>query len=293
MTPPLGLSGTGSRAALLGWTLAFQVAAVLLVTSGPLDMMGPWLRFLAYGLFGLSFAAWIGAVVRRLHDLGRSGWFAVLFPIPVIGIGMLIWAVIAAQRPVDPSRYAPAPRYVAATTILLVFALVFASRAFWVPHRVMSDHMAPTLDRGRVFLSIELGLRTIAPGQVISFALDRRTDRLQIGRVMATEGQSFALKVGVPVIDGVSANQTPCDDDRDCNVETLPGGISYEVRGKGDAAALDMVPLRVPDGAVFIMSDNRDTEILPGLASETGAKGLLPVTAIRGHVVPLPWGKME
>ncbi|WP_371156854.1 signal peptidase I [Jannaschia sp. 2305UL9-9] len=294
MTLRFGLAGTSGRGPLLGWTLAFQVAAVALVAWGPLDKAGPFLRLLAYGLFGFIFVAWIGAVVRRLHDLGRSGWFAVLFPLPIIGLGLLIWAILASPRPLDPARFAPAPRYVVGAAFLVLLALVLASRGLWVPHRVMATHMAPTLNRGQMILSVEAGLGSLKAGDLISFALRDRSAGMQVGRVIAVEGQTFALRQGLPIIDGVAAQQAPCPDVSDgCLVETLPNGMSHRIMGGQDGLLSDMEQIRVPVGAVYIMGDNRDTADPRGMASETGARGLLPLSAITGRVMPLPFGRQS
>lgn len=42
--------------------------------------------------------------VRRLHDLDRSGLFAVLFVVPVIGFLLLIYLLVAKGTP-GPNRY--------------------------------------------------------------------------------------------------------------------------------------------------------------------------------------------
>jgi uncharacterized membrane protein YhaH (DUF805 family) len=61
--------------------------------------------------------------VRRLHDIGRSGWWYLLYCIPLAGLVVLYWACCASEpgRNVyddpEPSRYAPSPRPARASTI--------------------------------------------------------------------------------------------------------------------------------------------------------------------------------
>jgi uncharacterized membrane protein YhaH (DUF805 family) len=51
-----------------------------------------------------SFA--VGA--RRLHDIGKSGWFQLLVLIPVVGILILIYWAVQKGDP-DPNDYGPPP----------------------------------------------------------------------------------------------------------------------------------------------------------------------------------------
>lgn len=67
------------------WFFLFEV----LVLIGTL-MVSDWL----YGLAGLAFLLPALAVaVRRLHDVGRSGWFLLLGLIPLVNLILLYWAV--------------------------------------------------------------------------------------------------------------------------------------------------------------------------------------------------------
>ena len=47
--------------------------------------------------------------VRRLHDIGLSGWYYLIFFIPVVGfIMMIVWGVREGQP--GPNQYGPDPR---------------------------------------------------------------------------------------------------------------------------------------------------------------------------------------
>ena len=53
---------------------------------------------------------WIGVVigVKRLHDLNKTGWLYLLFFIPLVNIGMLIWVGFF-KGTNGPNQYGPDP----------------------------------------------------------------------------------------------------------------------------------------------------------------------------------------
>ena len=67
------LSGLLRNVAVLSWIL-WVVSAVI------------WI---------FTFIAFIAIVVRRLHDIGKSGWWALLLLIPVVNIIFVIYLAIA------------------------------------------------------------------------------------------------------------------------------------------------------------------------------------------------------
>ncbi len=63
-----------------------------------------------YILFVIGFfTPTLAATVRRLHDVGKSGWMFLVILIPVIG---LIWLFILLTKNSDPTnnRYGPSPK---------------------------------------------------------------------------------------------------------------------------------------------------------------------------------------
>jgi signal peptidase I len=68
--------------------------------------------------------------------------------------------------------------------------------------------------------------------------------------------------------------------------ETLPGGRSYEVIDQVDGMPGDsMAPLRVPEGHVFVMGDNRDDSLDSRFSIAERGVGLLPVDHIVGRAL--------
>ena len=63
---------------------------------------------LIYGLAVLIPGLAVGC--RRLHDLGKSGWWLLLGLIPIVGaIILIVW--FATDAPPGPNQYGPSPKY--------------------------------------------------------------------------------------------------------------------------------------------------------------------------------------
>lgn len=53
----------------------------------------------------------IALTVRRLHDIGKSGWFVLIFLVPLVGVILLIvWLAKVGDE--DDNQYGPNPKYV-------------------------------------------------------------------------------------------------------------------------------------------------------------------------------------
>ena len=94
--------GSFGNALLLG--LAFYILGLLLAT--------PELAFVFIALQTVVslVTSWIGTILtmRRLHDIGKSGWWCWIGLIPLIGgIVLLIWACTASES--AENQYGPIP----------------------------------------------------------------------------------------------------------------------------------------------------------------------------------------
>lgn len=79
------------------WFLLFQMA-VFMVTG----MLSPIL----YGIAALGLLLpGIGVAVRRLHDIGKSGWWLLLGFVPVVGLVLIWW--LAQPAAAAGSRFGP------------------------------------------------------------------------------------------------------------------------------------------------------------------------------------------
>ncbi len=66
-------------------------------------------------------------------------------------------------------------------------------------------------------------------------------------------------------------------------IETLPGGRSYAVLDLLFSTADDTPVVRIPEGHIFLMGDNRDRSADSRFAPEEGGLGILPVENIVGR----------
>jgi signal peptidase I len=72
--------------------------------------------------------------------------------------------------------------------------------------------------------------------------------------------------------------------------ETLPGGRSYLVLDQVDnPRADDFGPVRVPDGFVFMMGDNRDDSLDSRFSTAEGGIGMVPVENLVGRALVTFW----
>ena len=107
-------SGRAQRAEywyfLLFVNLAFVVLTIgAMATADPMGRPSPVFTILQFILIlGLTIPS-LGVQVRRLHDIGKSGWFWFLNLVPCVGpLIMIIWAV----QDSDPgdNQYGPNPK---------------------------------------------------------------------------------------------------------------------------------------------------------------------------------------
>ena len=72
--------------------------------NGPIVMIGVW------GLFVLAtFLPWLGLIVRRLHDIGLTGWLVLLILVPTFGtLAIIVFGLIPTQG--HENQWGPVPQ---------------------------------------------------------------------------------------------------------------------------------------------------------------------------------------
>lgn len=100
------------------WTFYLINTAIMLLLSatfgGGLIYGAVSIRIEAVGLpatlFGLAvFIPTLAVLVRRLHDLGRTGWWVLLGFVPIIG-GLILLIMLLFDSQPGPNQYGPNPK---------------------------------------------------------------------------------------------------------------------------------------------------------------------------------------
>jgi len=125
-------SGRSTRSEVFAFYLLAMLAGIFDFELAGLDP-----RWIDAGWGALWAVPWLALYVRRLHDQGRSGWWAlVLFA--VMALATLGTGLVPQSQDLSPSftfffwEFHPAPS-VAATVLMIVFSASFlASFAFWL-----------------------------------------------------------------------------------------------------------------------------------------------------------------
>ena len=151
--------------------------------------------------------------------------------------------------------------------------------------KVQSSAMCPSLRHGDHVWLDKTAYRTAKPavGDVVVYSatVEGGAERQFVHRVVAVGGQKVAVKGGRVSLDGTPADLAP-EGDKDCNggslqVETL--GTSHHV-ALGDTGG-EGVQLRVPEGHIFVLGDNRAN------AYDSRQAGTIDQQAISGRVTRL------
>jgi len=65
--------------------------------------------WIPYFLFALaSLIPGLACCVRRLHDIGKSGWWVLIGFIPLVGLVLLVFTLMDSQP--GPNQYGPNPK---------------------------------------------------------------------------------------------------------------------------------------------------------------------------------------
>lgn len=87
------------------WQFFLEIMAVSFVSSFVKIFI---LKFVIGAFLLFLIVPWLAVGVRRLHDIGKSGWYYFVSWIPFIGpIIMLVWACRKGEK--GPNRYGPNP----------------------------------------------------------------------------------------------------------------------------------------------------------------------------------------
>lgn len=276
LSPGLGLLRLGEGR--IG-TLFLAASPILLLTSATLFAVAPTANFVGAAiflavLFGSALLALLTSMVLSWRRGGRnaahrpwwSRWYGVLLALVVTGV---IGNLAAA-----------------------------ACHDYYKPFYVPAESMVPALDKNDKFVANMRGGRRPKVGEIILFLTPRGDTYIK--RVAAVSGDRFAMKAGVPVINGKPASQA---DEGSTRFQSYNGLVAAQVLRErlpaeaGSHLILDIEQSAfddtaeqiVPPDHVFVLGDNRDNSADSRVPSETGGAGFVPLSRIVGTPLFIHW----
>ena len=250
----------------------------------------------------------IPLVARRLHDIGHSGWWSLLLPVPLVGLLGLLYLVLrrGVERETRYDRPGTFGTRLAILPLLLIAGFAIRYEPVWIP----SGSMKPTFLIGDYVLVDRLANTTAQRGKVVAFH-HPRNGLLYVGRVIGLPGETVQMRAGIPHVNGTPAIQTPagrfaeprgpqgalgtiprcinltgpCEKHR--LREVWAEGIRYDILDVRATPLDDSTPFVVPRGHLFLLGDNRDNSSDSRMPAARGM-GMVPIQALIGparHVI--------
>jgi signal peptidase I len=165
------------------------------------------------------------------------------------------------------------------------------------PFYIASVSMVPTFTKNE---KVVADMRWRAP-QVGNILLVRDKDgTIRIYRVAAIGGQTFAMRSGVPIIDGHPATQEhvgemaisdgPIEEQTGRMMrEHLPGETGSHLILQLGNGLDDVAPLHIPVGSVYLLGDDRDLAADSRVPPSENGVGIAPVSTIAGRPLYITW----
>ena len=307
LTALFDLNGTATRKQALRVFLVLLGAIALAMA---VETFAPAYSHFAVPLLGLAYVWWWSTLIRRFHDAGRSGIWAVLLLVPVIGLVVSIAGLILRQR--RPFNDSNAGLRLAGTLGLAAIAALSLSRLFWAPYWIPSESMKPALLVGDYAVVRHVGAASLTRGDVVVFRHPNKPSEM-VMRLIGLPGDTVQMQGGLVILNSAALDhadagtfketfqpQGPTKSLPRCRNavvgvggvcekglmrETQPDGRSYLVADIETRGAFDDTPVfTVPQGQIFLLGDNRDNAVDSRIAQGAGGVGFVPVENVVGRV---------
>jgi signal peptidase I len=307
LTALFDLHGTATR------KQALRVFAVLLVAVAVamlVERLVPSYSRFVVPLVGFAYVWWWGTAVRRLHDAGHSGIWALVLVVP--GFGLAASIVVLFLRADSPFNGGLAGLQLAGSLGLVLLTLLSASRLVWAPYWAPAESMKPALSAGDYLAVRHLAPDSLVRGDIVVFR-HPVSGEAHVKRLIGFAGDVVAVQGGQIVLNGQILAQEDagvlqeiygaqghlgslprCSNavvgvggicETVLRSETLPEGRSYRVANIEDGSfADDIGPFTVPEGQMFLLGDNRDDSADSRFAQAAGGLGFVPLENVIGRV---------
>ncbi len=267
-----------------------------------------WARTISLIGLAVTTVPLFGHALRRLNELGWSGWWVWLLLVPLINAGLVLFLLLRRRN----------GRHIVNGTPLRLLGLIgvgllsilIVSRLFWTPYQIASGSMKPALLVGDLVM-VTAAKRHPDRGDIVVFRHPVSGVNM-VARVIGMPGETIALVNGVVQVNGAPAAQSDagffdevmqpqgplgllprclngavgqgamCQKRR--WQEVLPDGAIHDVLNIGDFPLDNIGPFKVPPGRLFLLGDNRDIASDSRIAPAAGGLGFVPMSDISGQV---------
>lgn len=290
--------GTATSTQAMASVLLYSLVVAALILA-PMQA-----RYL-FPVLGLASVLMLTTSARRLHHAGRTGRWAALTLVPIVGVLVALVIAFLPQRRAQLNAHFAAR--VAGYGVIALILLLSLCRVWWAPILIVTDSMKPTLLVGD--LVIAALDPSVEAGEVIVLRAHGQT---VVQRVIGLPGDQVALTAGQVIVNGAPLLQFPdgrfdevmaphgpdairprCEngvvgEGAICSASKLsevwPSGRAYQVLNIETGHADDYAQVTVPADTLFLLGDNRDTAIDSRYDTRVKGLGFVPFADVVGPV---------